>query len=90
MNGAIPPLPQYAFMAWCSVKKTQGHLYNSSLIRVVLVGISILLLTWNLPRFEFQFFIKFPILSLRSIVRVQANENLTFSDIYINSCNVGK
>jgi hypothetical protein len=21
MNGAIPPLPQYAFMAWCSVKK---------------------------------------------------------------------
>jgi hypothetical protein len=21
MNGAIPPLPKYAFMAWCSVKK---------------------------------------------------------------------
>jgi hypothetical protein len=21
MDGAIPPLPQYAFMAWCSVKK---------------------------------------------------------------------
>jgi hypothetical protein len=21
MSGAIPPLPQYAFMAWCSVKK---------------------------------------------------------------------
>jgi len=21
MGGAIPPLPQYAFMAWCSVKK---------------------------------------------------------------------
>jgi hypothetical protein len=20
MNGAIPPLPQFAFMAWCSVK----------------------------------------------------------------------
>jgi hypothetical protein len=20
MSGAIPPLPQYAFMAWCSVK----------------------------------------------------------------------
>jgi len=28
MHGAIPPLPQYAFMAWCSVKKTaQGQLY---------------------------------------------------------------
>jgi hypothetical protein len=25
MSGAIPPLPQYAFMAWCSVK-TQGQL----------------------------------------------------------------
>jgi hypothetical protein len=26
MHGAIPPLPQYAFMAWCSVK-AQGQLY---------------------------------------------------------------
>jgi hypothetical protein len=26
MRGAIPSLPQYAFMAWCSVK-AQGHLY---------------------------------------------------------------
>jgi len=25
MLGAIPPLPQYAFMAWCSVK-AQGQL----------------------------------------------------------------
>jgi hypothetical protein len=24
MSGDIPPLPQYAFMAWCSVK-AQGH-----------------------------------------------------------------
>jgi hypothetical protein len=24
MRGAIPPIPQYAFMAWCSVKKTTG------------------------------------------------------------------
>jgi hypothetical protein len=24
MYGAIPPLPQYAFMAWCSVKKNTG------------------------------------------------------------------
>jgi hypothetical protein len=28
MGGAIPPLPQYAFMAWGSVKKkAQGQLY---------------------------------------------------------------
>jgi hypothetical protein len=26
MSGAIPPLPQYAFMAWCSVE-AQGQLY---------------------------------------------------------------
>jgi len=26
MCGAIPPLPQYAFKAWCSVK-AQGQLY---------------------------------------------------------------
>jgi hypothetical protein len=27
MGGAIPPLPQYTFMAWWSFKKTQGQLY---------------------------------------------------------------
>jgi hypothetical protein len=26
MSGAVPPLPHYAFMAWCSVK-AQGQLY---------------------------------------------------------------
>jgi hypothetical protein len=26
MNGAIPPFPQYIFIAWCSVK-AQGLLY---------------------------------------------------------------
>jgi hypothetical protein len=24
MHGAVPPLPQYAFMVWCSVKKSTG------------------------------------------------------------------
>jgi hypothetical protein len=27
MRVAIPPLPQYAFMAWLSVKRAQGELY---------------------------------------------------------------
>jgi hypothetical protein len=27
MRGAIPPLLQYAFIAWCSVKKVQGQFY---------------------------------------------------------------
>jgi hypothetical protein len=30
MSGAVPPLPQYAFMAWSSVK-AQGQLYLCSL-----------------------------------------------------------
>jgi hypothetical protein len=25
MSGAIPPLPQYAFMAWCSVKHNKDN-----------------------------------------------------------------
>jgi len=28
MSGAITPLPQYAFMAWCSVKAQGHYLYN--------------------------------------------------------------
>jgi hypothetical protein len=29
MNGAVPPLTHYTFMAWCSVKrKAQGYLYH--------------------------------------------------------------
>jgi len=24
MGGAVPPLPQYAFMAWCSVRGSAG------------------------------------------------------------------
>jgi hypothetical protein len=27
MREAIPPLSQYAYMAWCSLKKAQGQLY---------------------------------------------------------------
>jgi hypothetical protein len=33
MHEAIPPLPQYAFMAWCSVK-AQGQLFNLDLVAV--------------------------------------------------------
>jgi hypothetical protein len=31
MSGGIPPLPQYAFMAWCSVKKE--HRDNFTLLQ---------------------------------------------------------
>jgi len=27
MSGAIPPLPQYTFIAWCSVKKKHRDLW---------------------------------------------------------------
>jgi hypothetical protein len=33
MRGAIPPLPQYAFMAWFSVK-AQGQLYFKMEVKV--------------------------------------------------------
>jgi hypothetical protein len=28
MRGAIPPLPQYAFMAWCSVKHKDNFTFT--------------------------------------------------------------
>jgi hypothetical protein len=35
MNGALPPLTQYAFMAWCSVKKkAQGQYYLYLLLEI--------------------------------------------------------
>jgi hypothetical protein len=37
MSGDIPPLPQYAFMAWCSVKKAQGQLYLIIIIIIIIV-----------------------------------------------------
>jgi hypothetical protein len=33
MSEAIPPLPQYAFMLWCSVKKEQGQLRHSGYLQ---------------------------------------------------------
>jgi hypothetical protein len=30
MRGIIPPLPQYAFMAWCSVKENTGTTFDMS------------------------------------------------------------
>jgi len=37
MSGAIPPLSQYSFTAWCSVK-AQGHLYlYLYLYRIILI-----------------------------------------------------
>jgi hypothetical protein len=39
MRGAIPPLPQYSFMAWCSVKKkAQGQLYLYLYLYVLFEG----------------------------------------------------
>jgi hypothetical protein len=38
MRGAVLPLPQYAFMAWCLVKKAQGQLYIVGSVRVTHMG----------------------------------------------------
>jgi hypothetical protein len=36
MHGTTLPLPQYAFMAWCSVK-AQGQLYLTSIIIIIII-----------------------------------------------------
>jgi hypothetical protein len=41
MRGAILPLPQYAFMAWCSVK-AQGQLYLYLCLSIVFIDVGIL------------------------------------------------
>jgi hypothetical protein len=38
MDAAIPPLPQYAFMAWCLVKAQGLYLY---LYLIILKGLEI-------------------------------------------------
>jgi len=46
MRGVIPPLPQYAFMAWCSVK-AQGQLYLSPLRHLTLKTTNLAIETSN-------------------------------------------
>jgi hypothetical protein len=50
MSGATHPLPQYAFMALCSIKKAQGQLYLYLLLQ----------------EFEIPLFGMFSIVSVRS------------------------
>jgi hypothetical protein len=40
MSGAIPPLPQYAFMAWCLVK-AQGKLYLYLVLLIKVIYFSV-------------------------------------------------
>jgi hypothetical protein len=46
MSGAVPPLPQYAFMAWCSVK-AQEQLYLSPLSSQITDFIQHYEIIWN-------------------------------------------
>jgi hypothetical protein len=41
MSGAIPPLPQCAFMAWCSVKKSTGTTLLPTLSTLFSVTVSL-------------------------------------------------
>jgi hypothetical protein len=43
MRWDIPPLPQYSFMAWCSVKKIIGTLPLTFII-IIVVGIIIIII----------------------------------------------
>jgi hypothetical protein len=46
MSGAVPPIPRYAFMAWCSVKKSTG----TALVLPVLHGVKTWFLTLKTNR----------------------------------------
>jgi hypothetical protein len=35
MGGALPPLPQYAFMAWCSVRESTGTTLPLALLDIL-------------------------------------------------------
>jgi hypothetical protein len=50
MSGGIPPLPRYAFMAWCSLK-AQGQLYFTLLYFTLLYVTLPLTLPLHLPMF---------------------------------------
>jgi hypothetical protein len=57
MSGAIHPLPQYAFMAWCLVK-TQGQLYLYIYLRKAgCEEVNSKELVLDLPKFKCQNFI---------------------------------
>jgi hypothetical protein len=44
MRGAIHPLPQYAFIAWCSVKRRDTFTFTLPFVVVVVVIIIIIIL----------------------------------------------
>jgi hypothetical protein len=56
MHGAIPPLSQYAFMAWCSVnKKKHRNILPSTFYLYLLLNILIL---WLVENFKIVLFVK--------------------------------
>jgi hypothetical protein len=58
MSGAIPPLPEYAFMAWC-LFKAQGQLYiylNVNTRRCLSPGLQM----WTLKLYELKFRVLIP------------------------------
>jgi hypothetical protein len=44
MSGGIPPLPQYAFMVWCSVKKRTG---TTSYLYTTYLRVKIIVYPWS-------------------------------------------
>jgi hypothetical protein len=47
MRGAIPPLPQYAFMAWCLVKHRDNFTFTFYLVLVKFVILYLLIPSWS-------------------------------------------
>jgi hypothetical protein len=49
MSVTVSPLPQYAFMAWCSVK-AQGQLYLYLYLDPETLGHTLVILEWSLKK----------------------------------------
>jgi hypothetical protein len=46
MRGAIPPVPQYAFMAWCVVKHTDNLSFTFIIIIIIIIRLYAHAIQW--------------------------------------------
>jgi hypothetical protein len=74
MSGAIHPLPQYALMAWCSVK-AQGQLYLYLFTLILLICNSFPML--RIPEAAFQQLLLFSVVLPSNLLVTGLNHSIT-------------